>query len=132
VPILTTDDIERIHQASLRVLRETGVRVDDDDVVALPQEHGCSVVEGTRVVRFPAEVVEAALRQCPREVKLASLAGDKVVLRAGGPSVFWTGNAVNLAIDKHVEPIDTGRFVVSAAQRRELLAIEKKWTEKLT
>ncbi len=109
--ILSTGDVERINEASLRVLWETGVQVDDAAVVALLRERGCSVVEGTRVVRFPREVVEAALAACPREVKLAGLGGDQTVVRAGGPSVFWTGNAINLAVDKHVEPIDTGRFV---------------------
>jgi len=108
--ILTAHDIDRINQASLRVLWETGVLVDDDGVVALLREHGCSVVEGTRVVRMPADVVTAALGQCPREVRLASLGGEEVVLRAGGPSVFWTGNAINLAVGKRVEPIDSARF----------------------
>jgi len=109
--ILTTTDIERINEESLRVLWETGVQVDDDEVVTLLREHGCSVVENTSVVRFPREVVQTALKQCPREVKLVSVNGEETTLSAGGPSVFWTGNAINLAVDKHVEPIDTGRFV---------------------
>jgi len=108
--ILTTSDIERINQESLRVLWETGVQVDDDAIVTLLRELGCSVTDGTRVVRFPAEVVDDALRQCPRDVKLASLDGQQVVLRSGGPSLFWTGNAINLAVDKEVVPIDTDRF----------------------
>ena len=108
--ILSTNDIERINQESLRVLSETGVQVDDDAIVVLLQEHGCSVVDGTRVVRFPPEVVDWALKQCPQEVKLASLDGQQVVLRSEGPSLFWTGNAINLAIDKDVVPIDKTRF----------------------
>jgi trimethylamine--corrinoid protein Co-methyltransferase len=109
--ILTRDDIERIAEESLIVLWETGVQVDDDDVVSLLREHGCVVGDGGRVVRMPREVVAAALKQCPREVKLVSLDGQETVLKAGGPSVFWTGNALNLAVDDHVEPIDTRRFV---------------------
>ncbi|MFH1267582.1 MAG: trimethylamine methyltransferase family protein [Planctomycetota bacterium] len=109
--ILTTSDIEKINQASLKVLWETGVWVDDDGIVDLLRKHGCSVVGRTRVVRMPPEVVDAALKQCPREVKLVSLGGEEIVLRARGPSVFWTGNAVHLATDNRVEPIDTGRFV---------------------
>jgi len=109
--ILNAGDIQQINEESLRVLWETGVRVDDDDAVALLREHGCSVVDGTRVVRMPREVVQAALKQCPREVRLVGVDGTETVLRAGGPSVFWTGNAVNLAVDKHIEPIDTERFV---------------------
>ncbi len=109
MPILTHSDIARIHEESLRVLAETGVQVDDEDVVARLREHGCSA-DG-RVVRFPREVVDAAVAQCPAEVKLVSLSGEETLLRAGGPSVFWTGNAVNLAINKAVVPIDTERFV---------------------
>lgn len=74
--ILTASDIERINEESLRVLWETGVQVDDAGIVALLQENGCSVVDDTRVVRFPREVVQGALKQCPRKVKLASLDGE--------------------------------------------------------
>ncbi len=66
VSILSTSDIERINEESLRVLRDTGVQVDDADVVALLQAHGCSVVDDTRVVRSPREVVYNGLRQCPQ------------------------------------------------------------------
>jgi len=111
MPILTRSDIERINEESLEVLAETGVQVDDDAVVRLLHERGCSVGDRGRVVRMPREVVAAALKQCPREVKLVSLDGQATVLKAGGPSVFWTGNAVNLAVDDRVEPIDTRRFV---------------------
>ena len=111
MPILTRTDIERINEESLRVLWETGVQVDDDAVIALLRERGCAPGEEPRVVRFPKEVVAAALKQCPRDVRLASLDGTVAALKAGGPSVFWTGNAVNLAIDDRVEPIDTRHFV---------------------
>jgi len=109
--VLSRNEIEQINEESLRVLWETGVQVDDDEIVSLLQDFGCTVVEGSRLVRIPRDTVEKALSQCPREVKLVSLGGEETVLRACGPSVFWTGNAVNLAIDKHVEPIDTKRFV---------------------
>ena len=111
MPILTQKDIERINEESLRVLAETGVQVDDEVVVGLLQEHGCSVVNGTRVVRFPREVVQTALGQCPRQVKLVNVAGEETIVASHGVSVFWTGNALNLAVDRHVEPIDTSRFV---------------------
>lgn len=108
--ILTRDDIERIDEESLRVLWETGVQVDDDAIVALLHEHGCPAAGEPRVVRMSREAVDAALEQCPSEVKLASLSGEQTVLAPGGDSVFWTGNAVNLAVGKEVEPIDVSRF----------------------
>ena len=111
MPILTQKDIERINEESLRVLAETGVQVDDDVVVGILREHGCSVVDGTRIVRFPHEVVQTALGQCPHQVKLPNVAGEETIVGPRGASVFWTGNALNLAVDRHVEPIDTARFV---------------------
>jgi trimethylamine--corrinoid protein Co-methyltransferase len=59
---------------------------------------------------MPREAVEKALRQCPREVTLASVAGQQTILSAGAGSIFWTGNALNLAIDEGVVPIDVQRF----------------------
>lgn len=109
--VLTTNDIQRINEESLRVLWETGVQVDDDGIVGLLQDHGCTSGNGPHIVRMPRDVVEAAVKQCPKEVNLVSLSGEKTVLRAGGKSVFWTGNAVNLSIDKHVEPINKKRFI---------------------
>ena len=111
MPILTRSDIELINEESLRILAETGVQVDDAIVSELLQEHGCTVAEGTQVARIPREIVDDALSQCPREVKLVSLSGEETILCAGGPSVFWTGNALNLATDKQVEPIETRNFV---------------------
>lgn len=110
MPILSRNAIERIHEASLEILWETGVQVDDEIVVRVLQEHGCAVVPGTQIVRIPRPVVETALRQCPREVVLASVAGPQTILSAGGASVFWTGNALNLAIDNETVPIDVPRF----------------------
>lgn len=110
MPVLSRNDIERINEESLRVLSETGVQVDDDCVVRLLYEYGCSAGAEARVVRMPRDVVQRALGQCPRHVKLVSLSGAETILSAGGPSVFWTGNAINLAIDKDVVPLDTQRF----------------------
>ena len=110
MPLLARSDIERIHEASLNVLADVGVRLDDDNVVRLLCTRGCTIAPSTGAVRMPPDVVEHALRQCAPEVKLASLDGQLTVLRPGGSSIFWTGNALNLAVDKQAVPIDTRRF----------------------
>jgi trimethylamine--corrinoid protein Co-methyltransferase len=107
--MLSQDQIERIHAASLRVLAETGVRVDDPALIEQLCREGCRQPAGN-VVRIPPEVVARAVALCPRQVKLASLDGRETLLAAGGPSIFWTGNALNLAVDGRIEPLDTARF----------------------
>jgi len=108
--ILSNADIEQINERSLRVLAETGVQVDDDDAVERLLAWGCAADTAPRVVRIPRQVVRAALQRAPDEVKLSSLSGEQTILRPGGPSVFWTGNAVNLAVGKRIVPLDTARF----------------------
>lgn len=81
--------------------------MDDDGIVALLGEIGCKVESGSRVVRFPREVVEAAVKQSPSKVKLKSLSGESTVIRPKGPAVVWTGNAVSLATVKGVTPMTT-------------------------
>ena len=58
VGFLSTDQIARVHQASLAVLAETGLRVRNDQARRRVAEHGCTVDSATQVVRFPAPVVE--------------------------------------------------------------------------
>ena len=49
--ILTENDIREINEQSLVILSETGVQVDDEAVVALLREQGCSLADGNNVVR---------------------------------------------------------------------------------
>jgi len=110
MPILSVEDIEQIHEQSLRVLEQTGVQVDDEAVLELLKERGCTGDRKAGIVRFTREAVSEALKRAPRAVKLCALSGETTVLRAGGSSVFWSGNAVNLARGKEATPIDTDLF----------------------
>jgi len=70
ISVLTRDEVELIHKASLRVLEETGVKVLSPSVRSLLKEHGAEV-EG-EVVRIPSSMVEEALKKAPKEVTLAA------------------------------------------------------------
>jgi trimethylamine--corrinoid protein Co-methyltransferase len=66
---LTDDEVKRIHEASLEVLRRTGVQVDEPEALALFEQAGANV-EGTRV-RLPRSLVEDAVDKAPSRVVLA-------------------------------------------------------------
>lgn len=91
--ILQKADCERIHQAALEVLREVGVRVDDPDVLRLLAEAG-AIPAGENVVRIPEKLVEWALAQCPRAIRIADRRSNVWELAAGGRSLVLTGNAL--------------------------------------
>jgi trimethylamine--corrinoid protein Co-methyltransferase len=62
--------IQQIHQASLGVLEELGVKFCDPEALRFLQEHGCNVDHGRQVARIPHSLVEACLQASPSEFRL--------------------------------------------------------------
>ena len=54
--VLSDEEVQRIHETSLKILQEFGVKIDDEDLRNDLVDLGCSV-EGDRV-KIPADVVE--------------------------------------------------------------------------
>jgi trimethylamine--corrinoid protein Co-methyltransferase len=69
--MFTEDELVDIHQATLEVLFDTGVFVEDGEARRLFAAAGCAVDDETRVVRIPPHVVEAAIRSAPSTLLLA-------------------------------------------------------------
>lgn len=69
--VFTEDDLVDIHQATLEVLADSGVFVEDREARDLFAAAGCAVDDETRVVRIPPHVVEAAVRSAPSTLVLA-------------------------------------------------------------
>ncbi len=61
--LLTQEQVERIHEASLEILEEVGLKVHYEPARALFKQHGCSV-EDERV-KFPRAVVEKYRKMYP-------------------------------------------------------------------
>lgn len=56
--LLTQEQVERTHTASLEILEEVGLLVRNEKARTIFQQHGCQVESGTQMVRFPPKVVE--------------------------------------------------------------------------
>jgi len=67
---LSDDEIERIHEASLRILKETGVKINSEKVRKLLAENG-AVVNDT-IVKIPRSLVEEAIKRSPKEITLGA------------------------------------------------------------
>ena len=72
VEVLTADELERVHETSLRVLAEVGLEVRSATVLAELARAGADVDETAMRVRFPAPMVEAALGAVPPSFLLAA------------------------------------------------------------
>jgi trimethylamine--corrinoid protein Co-methyltransferase len=63
--VLTDDECNEIHLATLDVLKHTGVYVEHDEALERFGDAGCTVDSKNKVVKFPNWVVEDAIRTTP-------------------------------------------------------------------
>ncbi|MGB3702900.1 MAG: trimethylamine methyltransferase family protein [Anaerolineales bacterium] len=56
--LLTQDQVERIHEASLEILESVGLLVRNQKARGILRDHGSLVDDETQVVRFPRQIVE--------------------------------------------------------------------------
>jgi trimethylamine---corrinoid protein Co-methyltransferase len=74
--LLDPEQIEFIHQASLKILAVSGVRVDSAPVLEmLARRLGTSQIDGNRVT-FPPEIVEWAIQAAPSVVDIYRRTGE--------------------------------------------------------
>jgi trimethylamine--corrinoid protein Co-methyltransferase len=92
--ILTGEEVEGVHQATLRILREVGIVLTQPEAREVLAGAG-AVVRDDRVF-LPPDVVERAVAQCPRQVTVRGRNGEPVVL--GDGSLHWhnLGGAPNV------------------------------------
>ena len=63
--LLTQEQTERVHDASLEILQEVGLKVRSKPARALFEKHGCLTSTENEIVRFPREVVERYRKLAP-------------------------------------------------------------------
>lgn len=62
--VVSKEDFQRIHDASLKILRETGIVFHSDEAVDIFKKHGATV--NGKTVYITSELVDGALKTCPR------------------------------------------------------------------
>ena len=95
--LLTQEQVERIHTASLEILENVGLLVRNEKARAVFTKHGCRVYPETQVVKFPRTVVEQFRKAMPpsftfhgRDAKY-----DKTI-PADGPIIVTASSAPNI------------------------------------
>jgi trimethylamine--corrinoid protein Co-methyltransferase len=66
--LLSSDGLQRIHEASLRILERTGMLVDHERARELLEGAGAQVDHESKMVRFPPQLVEEKLALVPRQL----------------------------------------------------------------
>lgn len=92
---LTDNQVQRIHEAALRILERTGVQVEEPEALRLFREAGATIDDGASRVRIPQGLVEDAIDWAPSKVLLAGrdpkwdleLEGARVHIGTGGAAL---------------------------------------------
>lgn len=86
--VLSSNDVEAIHEASLRVLKETGVIFDHPEAIDYFKEAGAAVTGN--LVRIPPQLVAEAIEQSPDTVLLRAREPEKSFI-IGADRIFFSG-----------------------------------------
>lgn len=116
--LISDDQLESIHMASLRVLKEIGVDVLHDEARRIMKAHGADVREGSERVRFDADMILELISHAPAEFTLHA--------RNPAHNVRFGGN--NLVISQmasapNCSDLDRGRRPGNQADYRNFLKL---------
>ena len=69
IKVLSEEQVDQIHEASLRMLERTGIRFDSEDARSRLLRAGASQHDSRRsVIRFPRSLIEDAIEKVPRKI----------------------------------------------------------------
>lgn len=88
VDLASTEAVDQIHLASLKVLAETGIKVLHEKARVIMKDAGAEVDESTQMVRFDAGLIEKCLSTVPAEFTLHARNAEHN-LRVGGDQLLF-------------------------------------------
>lgn len=101
--ILSTDELNVIHLASLDLLENLGVKVFSNEALKILDESGANVDYSKQTAKIPQHLVDEALKKCPKTIRL-SARNQELDVVLDGRHIFGTTDGTGLAtID-----LDTG------------------------
>jgi len=99
---LSSEQCQKLHNASLEILARTGVRLYYQEAIDLLKKAGASVSDGNRV-RIPAGLVEQAFSTVPKRVTLYNQNGQAAMFLEEGNCYYGTGSDCLHIIDHRTE-----------------------------
>jgi len=99
--VLSKRDIGLIHENSLKILGNIGIKVDSIEIIEILRSNGCLVDDSSMIVRFPEKVINRCLGSLPEKVRLIDRNGRTAVMLGDGGRYCASGhNAVFTMIDE--------------------------------
>ena len=95
---LTGPEIEAVHTASLEVLENAGVKVNNRQALELLKDNGCTV--DADVVHMPPSLVEESIEKAPASFNLYTREADEAHTVGGDNVIYNPGSAAIFFIDR--------------------------------
>lgn len=111
--LMSPVNYQRIHDASLRVLEDTGVIVEDEQTLDIFSGSGCVVDPGKKVVKIPRMITEDAIQSAPGRILLHGRGAEDDILL---DSQSHQGHYANFPSNINVVEMGTGRVRPSTKQ----------------
>jgi trimethylamine--corrinoid protein Co-methyltransferase len=108
--LLTEDQINEIHYASLEILETIGIRILHEEAIQLLCDAGCWVKDGN-IVLFPNWLVEECIRSAPSRITIYDRTGQEAMRLEGRNTYFGTGTDLISTVD-----LETGQARPSLMQ----------------
>ena len=112
--LLSADQIESIHQASLKLLAEVGIEVMHEESRRILRQAGADVDEATQRVRCDPAMIEAEIAKAPSSFTILTRDPAKSIVLGEGEVVFSSVGGPAFAND-----LDRGRRAGTCADMRD-------------
>ena len=86
--VLSQDDLEQIHLATLDVLWNIGLQVDSPKARKILGDNGCVVDEKSKIVKIPANLVEDAIQSTPATYRAHAINPENDYVAGGKKTGF--------------------------------------------
>ncbi len=109
--VINSEEINKIHEQSIRILEEVGVQVPSEKVLAMLEEAGAGINWDTKVALIGRDMVEDAMKKAPKEFTVG--ARNPVFDMSMGPNGAMVGEMKGPFINmdgcgSHVIDFETG------------------------
>jgi len=95
--VLSDEDRDQVHESTIKILSETGVRVETDLGRDYLKKAGAEVEENTKLVRIPRKLLEESLQAAPKKFSLgARRPGWDLGMNEGNCSLLIDGSGIEV------------------------------------
>lgn len=120
--LLSQDDVRQIHEATLDVIENVGVKFHSQNALDVLEASGAAVDRETTVAKIPGAVIEKAMSTVPHEFTLGArnpeydlpLDGEHVYISSDGCGVFYRDPATGEVRSSRKEDLENCAKVVKA------------------